>query len=106
MSQTLRQIIALAERREIKISDHGYDELAHDGIYVRDIVSSLSDAELLEDYPDFPKGACVLVLQKDRNEKPIHAVWGIPKNETKPAVLITAYRPDPKKWSDDFRRRK
>ena len=106
MSQTLRQIIALASRSEIKISDHGYDELAEDGIFVRDIVSSLPDAELLEDYPDFPKGACVLVLQRDRDGKPVHAVWGIPTGKASPAVLITAYRPDPAKWIDDFRSRK
>ena len=106
MSQTLQRIIVLASRQEIKISDHGYDELANDGIFVRDIVASLPDAQLLEDYPDYHKGACVLVLQKDRNKKSVHAVWGIPKGETTPAVLITAYRPDPSKWSNDFRRRK
>jgi hypothetical protein len=106
MSQTLEQVIALAERQEIRISDHGYDELANDGIYVRDIISSLPNAEVLEDYPDFPKGACVLALQKDRDGKPVHVVWGIPKGESTPAVLITAYRPDPEKWSEDFRRRK
>ena len=90
MSQMLKQIIALAGCGEIKISDHGYDELAEDAIFVRDIVSSLPDAELLEDYPDFPKGPCLLVLQHDRDGKPVHAVWGIPKGETGPAVLITA----------------
>jgi len=46
------------------------------------------------------------VLQKDHEGKPIHAVWGIPKNASFPAVLITAYRPDTEKWTDDFRRRK
>lgn len=106
MSRTLEKIIALAERHEIRISDHGYEELANDGIFVRDIVKSLPEAELLENYPDFHKGACVLVLQKDRDEKPIHAVWGIPRNETSPAVLITAYRPNPAKWTDNFRSRK
>ena len=106
MSQILKQIIALAGRDEVKISDHGYDELAGDGIFVRDIVASLPDAELLEDYPEFPKGPCVLVLQLDRDGKPVHAVWGIPKGETSPAVLVTAYRPDPSRWTNDFRSRK
>ena len=73
MSQTLEQIVALAGRGEVKISDHGYDELAEDGIFVRDIVESLPDAELLEDYPDFPKGPCLLVLQEDRDGEPVHA---------------------------------
>ena len=106
MSQTLEQVVALADRGEVKISDHGYDELAEDGIFVRDIVESLPDAELLEDYPDFPKGPCLLALQQDRDGKPVHAVWGIPKGETGPAVLITAYRPDPARWTNSFRSRR
>ena len=105
MSKSLDQILVLAKRNELKVSDHGYDELAADNISVREIVDSLPQAELLEDYPDYFKGPCVLLLQLDREEKPIHTVWGIPKGETSPAVLITAYRPDPLKWSKDFRRR-
>lgn len=106
MSQTLKQIIALVSRDEVRISDHGYDELAADGIFVRDIVASLPNAEALEDYPEFPKGPCVLVLELDRDGKPVHAVWGIPKGKEGPAVLITAYRPEPSRWTDDFRSRK
>ncbi len=106
MRETLGKIKRLASLGDIKISDHGYDELAEDGLFVREVVASLPDAELLEDYPDFPKGPCALVLQRDRNAEPVHAVWGIPKGEASPAVLITAYRPDPDRWTDDFRRRK
>ncbi len=106
MSHTLQRIKVLAAGGDIKISDHGYDELAEDGVLVRDLVGSLSDAELLEDYPDFPKGPCCLVLQRDRNGEPVHAVWGIPKGETSPAVLVTAYRPDPERWTEDFRSRR
>jgi len=106
MSDTLAQVVALAGRGDVKISDHGYDELAEDGIFVRDVVRALPDAELIEDYPDFPKGPCVLILQQDRDGRPLHAVWGIPKGETTPAVLVTAYRPDPARWTDDFRSRK
>jgi hypothetical protein len=47
-----------------------------------------------------------MVLQYDKDDKPVHVVWGIPKEQEKPAVLITAYRPDPKKWSENFLRRK
>ena len=106
MNSTLDRIKELARNGEVRVSDHGYDEVSADGLFVRDLVAGLSDAELLEDYPEFPKGPCVLVLERDRDARPIHAVWGIPKGETHPAVLVTAYRPDPAKWTDDFRSRK
>ena len=105
MSQTLGQVIALVTKGEIRVSEHGYDELAADGILVHDLVTGIRNAELVEDYLDFAKGPCVLVLQRDRDGHPVHAVWGIPKDETGPAVLVTAYRPDPQRWNDDLRRR-
>ena len=105
MSQTLTQVRELVARREVRVSDHGYDELANDNIFVGDILAGLSAATVIEDYPAYPKGACVLVLQQDAAGKPIHVVWGISKHTTAPAVVVTAYRPDPNRWSDDFLRR-
>ena len=106
MNDFLAIIKELVRNGEVKISEHGYDELADDGILVRDIVSGLPGAEMLEDYPEYRKGPCVLVLEHDAKGKPIHAVWGVPKGKSGPAVLVTAYRPDEKRWSSDFRRRK
>ena len=105
MSKTLEEIIELVGRRQILISNHGYDELAADDILVKDIVLGISKAVMIEDYPDYHKGPSVLVLQEDSQSKPIHVVWGIPKGRSSPAVLVTAYRPDPKRWSSDFLRR-
>lgn len=106
MSETLERIRALVARREVRVSDHGYDELAADGILVREVIAGVEKAQALEDYPEYPKGPCVLVLQRDEVGRSIHAVWGIPKGKTSPAVLVTAYRPDPERWTEDFQRRR
>jgi hypothetical protein len=106
MSNTLKNVLALIREGEIVVSNHGYDELAEDSLTVREILAGGSDAVVIEDYPDYPKGPCVLVLQQDAHGKPIHVVWGVPAGSVFPAVLVTAYRPDPDLWSADFLRRK
>ena len=106
MSKILKKIAALIESGDVRISEHGYDELAADGIFVRDLVETIDRARLIENYPDYPKGPCILVLQSDQDGQPVHVVWGIPRGNISPAVLVTAYRPDLFKWSDDLMRRK
>jgi hypothetical protein len=106
MSETFQRILHLIEKKDIKISSHGYDELVEDKILFLDIMHDVKNGIVIEDYPEYYKGPCVLVLQKDTHGHPIHVVWGIPKRIASPAVLVTAYRPDRKQWEEDFKRRK
>ena len=106
MSDTLIRIRSLAERGAIRVSDHGYDELAKDDITVSDILAGISSAVVVEDYPAAMRGPNVLVLQLDTLQRPVHVVWAIPKDYSEPGVLVTAYRPDQERWSSDFLRRK
>ena len=106
MSETLKAVKQLVTAGDVRISEHGYDELSEDDIPVRDLLSGVKGATLVEDYPAFPKGPAVLVLQFDSTNRPVHVVRGIPKGFTSPAVLVTAYRPDPARWKDNFTERR
>jgi hypothetical protein len=85
---------------------HGFRELAADDILLDDIVTGIDTAIVIEDYPDAAKGPTVLALQKDAAGRPVHVVWGLAKEHAASAVLVTAYRPDPLRWSLDFTTRR
>ena len=106
VSETLDAVRHLVATGDVRISEHGYDELSEDNISVRDVLSGIKNAVLVEDYPSYPKGPAVLVLQFDGSNLPVHVVWGIPKGFKSPAVLVTAYRPDPARWKEDFTERR
>ena len=106
MTELFRKIHDLINSGEVLISDHGYDELAEDGLTVREILDGITSGIVIEEYPNYPKGPCVLLLQQERSGNPIHVVWGIPKDHDKPVVLVTAYRPDPERWDDSYLRRR
>lgn len=106
MSQTFDSIRVLVAEGRVRISEHGYDELAADGLLARELVEGVEAAEVIEDYPHYAKGPCVLVLERARDGRPVHAVWGLAAGHTNPAVLITAYLPDPDKWEPGFKRRR
>jgi len=106
MSHIFNSVKKLVQENLTKVSAHGYDELSEDEILVRDVIAGIQEAVIIEEYPEYPKGPCILVLEHDHQGNPIHVVWGIPKNSDAPAVIVTAYRPQPEIWSSDFLRRK
>ncbi len=106
MDELLEHIRYLVEQGKFEITAHAYVELNNDNLVASDIISALTDVVVVEFYPDYHKGASILVLQKDGDGFPVHALWGIPKGKQEPAFLITAYRPSPIKWTADFMTRK
>jgi len=106
MSEILRRVQTLALANDIRISEHGYEELRKDDIALDEVLAGIATAVLVEEYRKRDRGLSVLTLQIDRKGQPIHVVWGLPAGERRPAVLVTAYRPDPEVWDNDFRARR
>jgi hypothetical protein len=59
--------------------------------------------EVIEDYPEDPRGHSCLMLGRGRDGQPIHVVCS-PKGDY--LAIITAYIPTPEAWRDDFRSRR
>lgn len=89
----------------MRVTDHADEEAQNDRLTYKEIFSSVANGEIIEEYPrDKPYPSCLVYGESDNNE-PIHSVWAYNMN-TRFAVLITVYRPDPKKWVNWRIRRK
>lgn len=102
MSGILDHIRTLVAADKFKITAHAFIELHKDGLTAGEIAAGIADAVVVEDYPAYHAGPSILVLQRDGDGQPVHALWGIPKGASEPAFLVTAYRPDPDRWMQDF----
>ena len=70
----------------------------------REIECLLADGQVIERYDeDFPLPS-VLLNEPRPTKRPLHAVVGINDAE-RILVLITAYEPDPRQWTEHFSRR-
>ena len=63
------------------------------------LVDALARGEILEDYPEDPRGPSALVLAYTRDGRPIHAVCAFDPGGT--LLVITVYEPTPPKWADE-----
>jgi hypothetical protein len=68
-----------------------------------EVKTVVKQGELIEDYPNDPRGHSCLMLGSGDSGRAVHVVCS-PKDDY--LAIITAYLPDPGQWSDDFRRRR
>jgi hypothetical protein len=87
LSKTFDRILQLVQAGSVRISEHGYDEMAADDILARDVIRGVAAGVVVEDYPDYPKGSCVLALQRDRDGQPIMWCGVFPRTKWVPQCL-------------------
>jgi hypothetical protein len=81
-----------------EFSLHAEHEREDEHILVEELEQSVRSGQLLEDYPDDPRGHSCLVLGFTEAGRAIHSVWGLLQGDR--ARVITVYIPQPPKWLD------
>ena len=68
------------------------------------IEEAVSSGEIIEDYPNDPRGHSCLILGYTAEGKPLHVLCG--KLEEEEILIITAYEPSSEEWENDWKTRK
>lgn len=95
----IEDIISAIRDGRVRITDHADEEAVDDGLTFDQVYFSVMHGEVIEGYPDDKPYPSCLVFGRSFSGDPIHSVWAYnPQNLW--TVLVTVYRPDPKRWID------
>jgi len=93
----------LCDDETIVMTQHLVNRCREREISYDDIKYSISNGEIIENYPNaYPYPAC-LVFGMSINDKPIHVAVGVGDGKL---WVITAYCPNLKEWESDLKTRK
>jgi len=86
------------EAGQFEFSKHAVDQSIIRRMSVKETQELLSNAEVIEDYPEDKYGPSCLILGKTREGRPLHIQCSYP---SRPLIkIITLYEPDPDLWID------
>jgi uncharacterized protein DUF4258 len=100
----VEDLVQSIRENRVRITDHADEEAHADDLSLDEVFSSIPGGEIIEDYPDDKPFPSCLIFGTTFRGNPIHSVWAY-NPENRWAVLITVYRPDPKRW-DNWRTRR
>ena len=98
-------IIEAIERNRVLITDHADEEAQADALSMDEVYFSVMHGDIIEQYADDKPYPSCLIYGRSFAGDEIHSVWAY-NVKTRWAVLITVYRPDPKRWINGHKRRK
>ena len=79
------------------------EKLRQRRIGAQNIEEAVRTGNIIEGYPDDPRGASCLILGLV-GERPLHVLCG--RLDAEEILIITAYEPDSEEWENDWRTRK
>ena len=100
----IESIVESIKSNRVRITDHADEEANNDGISLIEALETISTGEIIEQYADDKPYPSCLIYSKLESGDTIHTVWAF-NRATNSSVLITTYRPDPKRWIDGKIRR-
>lgn len=102
---TFLEQIKIAAKKHLLFTLHALDQINKPDrlITPEEVVDVVLQGEIIEDYPEDPRGHSCLMLGFPRNKRPIHVVCS-PKPDY--LAIVTAYVPTIAEWLTDFRKRR
>ena len=80
------------------------EKLRERKIEITEIEEAVSAGEIMEAYPDDPRGPSCLILGFTHQGRPLHIVCGDLEDER--ILVITAYEPSSEQWEEDWKSRR
>jgi len=103
MPRIIREIHLRLKKRNVRHTFHALKEEIREGLTAQEVEDALlKGLELIEDYPDDPRGHSCLVLTWAK-EKPLHVVCA-PHEEV--LIIVTVYIPSIEEWDANYRTRR
>lgn len=98
--ERIKTIKKFVEQNKYRLTLHAEKERDADKITKNEIEEALlcDELQIIEDYPNDPRGASFLVLGYTSENLPIHFVMSLAIADV--LVIITLYRPDIEIWID------
>lgn len=100
----IENVIDSIKEKRIRITEHADEECQADHLTFDEAYFSVFNGEIIENYPDDKPYPSCLIYGHTFSGDPVHSVWAF-NDQNQWAVLITVYRPDPKRWIN-FRKRR
>ena len=102
MDNDIRQILKLLKAKKVFWRGHAFRRMLERDIRKKEILGALKNDDIIESYPDSLPYPAFLILGFTEG-KPLHIVCALSDDFL---WIITVYRPDNKRWTNDFKTRK
>jgi len=102
----IRRTATRAQAGGIVWSQHAIAKLVVEDLSHQAVQDALWESEVIEDYPPLhrPLPDCLILARLSMGE-PLHAVIAVDAPNDR-LFVVTVYRPDPRRWTDDRRTRR